>query len=146
MNTSRRITLVTACVLAPFLLPAAFAGSDSDKHFKKMDSNGDRQVTRSEHAIAAQQMFTECDANHDGVVTAAEMDGAMAAHGEKAGKNDKTSAEKIQMMDQNGDGQLTAAEHEAGADRMFAMMDKDGDGVLSKDECDDGQKMKKKDK
>jgi Ca2+-binding EF-hand superfamily protein len=144
MNTSKR-ALTLACSLAILALPA-FAGGDSDKHFKKMDTDGDGKITRAEHAAGAKLMFSQCDANSDGVVTAAEMDTAMAAQGEKPGKHDKTSAEKIQMIDQNADGRLTVAEHEAGSEKMFAMMDKNADGALSKDECDESKKALKKDK
>ena len=90
-------------------------------------------------------MFAQCDANKDGSVTAAEMDAAVAAMGEKPGKHDKTSAEKIAVIDQNGDGKLTATEHVTGSEKMFATMDKNGDGSLSKEECNEGQKMMKKD-
>lgn len=147
MNPGKnRNSIVVACGLALCALPTAFADSHGDKHFKIMDANRDGKVSRAEHAMAAKQMFTQCDANNDGIVTVAEMDAAMAAKGEKPAKNDKTSAEKIQMIDQNGDGQLTAAEHEAGTEKMFGLMDKNGDGSLSKAECDDAQKMMKKDK
>jgi Ca2+-binding EF-hand superfamily protein len=146
MNTGKkRTSFVVACSLVLWALPAAIAGQDADKHFKMMDTNGDGKISRAEHAAAAKQMFQQCDANHDGVVTAAEMDAAMAARGEKLGKGDKTSAEKIQMIDQNGDGKITAAEHEAGSEKIFTQMDKNGDGYLSKEECDEGQKMLKKD-
>lgn len=112
-----------------------------------MDTNGDGKVSRAEHAAGAKMMFTECDANHDGIVTAAEMDtSAKAAKHDKHDKYEKTSAEKIKMIDQNGDGQLTAAEHETGADQMFAKADTDGDGSLSLEEVREGMKMKKKDK
>lgn len=140
------IPLIGTCCLALAILPAAFAGGDADKRFKKMDANGDGKISRAEHAAAAKQMFMQCDANHDGIVTAAEMDASTAAQGEKPDKHDKTSAEKIQMIDQNGDGQLTTAEHEAGTEALFAKMDKDGDGFLSKEECEDAQKMMKKEK
>jgi hypothetical protein len=72
------------------------------------------------------------------------MDASMAAKGEKPGKGEMTSAEKIKMIDQNGDGQLTNAEHETGTEKMFAKMDKNADGALSKDECDEGMKTMKK--
>ena len=146
MNTSKnRTAFAVVCSLALFAVPAAFA-NDADKDFKQMDANGDGKISRAEHAAGAKLMFAQCDANHDGVVTATEMDAATLAKGEKPGKHDKTSAEKIQVIDQNGDGQLTAAEHEAGSAKMFALMDKDGDGYLSKAECDEGHKMLKKDK
>ena len=145
-SVKNRTALILSCSLALFALPSAFAGKDAAKDFEKMDANHDGKITRAEHAAGAKQMFTQCDANHDGVVTATEMDAALAAQGEKPDKNDKSSAEKIQVIDQNGDGKLTAAEHEAGTEKMFAMMDKDGDGSLSKAECDEGHKALKKDK
>jgi Ca2+-binding EF-hand superfamily protein len=147
MNTgNRRTSIVVVCSLALCALPDSFAGPDADKHFKMMDANGDGKISRAEHAAGAKKMFAECDANHNGIVTAAEMDAAMATKGEKLGKDDKSSAEKIQVIDQNGDGRLTVAEHEAGTEKMFARMDTNGDGSLSKAECDEGQKMIKKDK
>jgi Ca2+-binding EF-hand superfamily protein len=145
MNPAKkRISMAAACSLA--FCVAALAGPDAEKHFKMMDANGDGKVSRAEHAAAAKQMFTECDANRDGIVTAVEMDASMAAKGEKLAADDKTSVEKIQMIDGNNDGRLTAVEHAAGTEKMFGKMDKDGDGFLSKAECDEGMKMMKKDK
>ena len=136
---------VVACSLAICALPGAYAGNDADKHFKKMDANGDGKITRAEHAAGAKQMFAECDANKDGVVTAAEMDAATARHG-KPDKFDKTAAEKIAVIDQNGDGKLTTAEHEAGTEKMFGLMDTNGDGSLTKEECAAGMKRMKRNK
>ena len=138
-------SFVLTCAMAICVLPSAWAGNDADKHFKKLDANGDGKVTRAEHAAGAIQMFIECDANADGIVTAAEMDAAMAAQGEKPGAGDKSSAEKIKVIDQNGDGRLTAMEHQTGSEKMFAQMDTDGDGSLSKEECEQGTKKLKKD-
>lgn len=124
----------------------AFGGVDADAHFKKMDADGDGKISRAEHTAASKQMFAACDANHDGIVTAAEMDASMAKQGEKLAKDDKNSAERIAMIDQNGDGKLSVAEHEAGTEKMFAMADKNSDGFLSKAECEEGLKAMKKDK
>lgn len=146
MNIRKNSSLALACSLALCTLPAAFAGQDSGKHFKMMDANGDGKISRAEHTAGAKQMFVQCDANKDGTVTAAEMSASMTAQGEKSGKHDKTPVEKIQMIDQNGDGQLTAAEHETGTEKIFDKMDKNSDGMLTKDECDEGKKMLKKDK
>jgi Ca2+-binding EF-hand superfamily protein len=136
--------MVVACSVALCALPAAFADQAGDKHFKMMDVNSDGQISKEEHATAAKKMFTECDANRDGIVTAAEMDASMSAKGEKPEKDDMNSVEKIQVIDQNGDGKLTLAEHEAGTVTMFGKMDTNGDGFLSKNECDAGMKLMKK--
>jgi hypothetical protein len=49
-----------------------------------------------------------------------------------------SAADKIKAVDSNGDGALTAAEHEAGAKKMFAKMDSNKDGFLSKAELTEG--------
>jgi Ca2+-binding EF-hand superfamily protein len=141
----KRTSIILACSLALSALPTALAGPGGDKHFKMMDANGDGKISRAEHAAGAKQMFSQCDANRDGIVTATEMQAAATAQGEKPGKHDKTAAEKIKEIDQNADGQLTVAEHEAGTEKMFGKMDKDGDGFLSKAECDAAEKTFKKD-
>ena len=101
MNNGKKLnSILVACSLVFWALPAAFAGPDGDKHFKMMDTDGDGKISRAEHAAAAKQMFDQCDANHDGIATAAEMDAATARKGETPAKDDKTAAEKIQMIDQ----------------------------------------------
>ena len=80
-------------------------------------------------------MFETMDGNKDGKVTAAEME---AAHqritGRKATKSDMSAADKIKVVDTNGDGVLTAEEHAAGSRAMFEKMDTNKDGFLTKDE------------
>ena len=80
------------------------------------------------------------DANGDGTVTASEMDSAQ--HAKKsagdASKDAMSSAEKIRVIDTNGDGVLSADEHEAGARNMFQKMDSDHDGALTVEEIASG--------
>lgn len=144
-NQSKRIVASVSCALALFALPAAFANHDDDQEFKMTDTNGDGQISKAEHAAKAKKMFAEADTNHDGSIDAAELSACMVKHGEKA---DKASAgDWIKMFDQNADGKLSATEHDAGAERMFAQADKNGDGMLSKDECEAAKKeMHQKDK
>lgn len=140
--------VVVACALALCATPAFAGGGDhhgKGDHFKLMDADGDGRISRAEHQAGARKMFTQCDANHDGMVTAAEMDAAKLGEGEKADKIHKSSAEKISMLDKDQDGKLTATEHDTGAESMFGKMDADGDGFLSKDEYKQGKKMKHKD-
>ena len=51
---------------------------------------------------------------------------------------DKSAAAKIKEIDTDHDGTLSAAEHEAGARKMFDEMDKDHDGKLSAAELQAG--------
>ncbi len=159
-----KTSLILACGLALVALPAAFAEqhmgkSSSDAMFKAMDANNDGKVSRVEHAASAQKMFTEADANRDGRTTLAEME---SAHGRmqadqaklrtgkpvqsgKPMKLEMSTAEMLKQCDQNGDGQVSAAEHAAHADAMFTKMDTDRDGFLSASECADGHAAMGKD-
>lgn len=122
------VLLGCACVLP------AHAATDL---FAKMDANHDRRITAAEHAKAARGMFLAMDADRDGKVTAAEMTRAQRkVTGSKAGG--MGSAEKIRAIDGNRDGVLSAGEHEAGSELMFAVMDGDKDGRLTRREYEAG--------
>jgi Ca2+-binding EF-hand superfamily protein len=143
--------LLLAGGLALTALPA-FANESDDK-FKLMDTNGDGKISRAEHAAGAQTMFAKMDANNDGIVTADEMN---ASHPEtkssklkfweKKDKEEMSAAEKISVIDTNGDGRISRAEHEAGSEKMFTKMDTNDDGFLSREEFEAGHKAMKKDK
>ncbi len=80
-------------------------------------------------------MFDGMDANKDGKVTAAEMRGMHEKMmGKTATPTTLSAAEKIKVIDSDGDGVLSQTEHAAGAKAMFARMDGDRDGFLSEQE------------
>lgn len=146
-----RISALASAVLAA---GAASAGDDwgADAKFKAMDADADGKVTMNEHTTGARSMFTRMDADKDGKVTATEMDAShskmkdgqdrKAAHASHEGKEHgrMSSARHIAMIDTDGDGAITAAEHASGSQRMFKKMDANGDGSMSKDECREGHK------
>lgn len=143
MKRNKMIVAMGAMLLMP-----ALASANDDK-MKKMDTDGDGAVSSAEHAAGAQQMFTAMDANKDGSVSAAEMDAHWAAKGGKDGKADRqkmSSAEKIKQIDTDGNGSISAAEHTAGSQKMFARMDANSDGKLTAAEMQAGHDtaMKKK--
>lgn len=119
--------------------PYAFAHGNKAAMFDAMDSNGDGKISAEEHAAGAKAMFEKMDADHDGTVTAAEM---TAAHekmaGQKAEASEMSAADKIKVIDTNGDGKLTAEEHETGSKTMFEKMDTNHDGFLTKAEMTAG--------
>jgi len=121
-----------------FALPSVARG-DNEGRFESMDTNHDGKISMEEHAAAASKMFDKMDANKDGRVTASEMEAAhKAITGQKAQKGEMTAADKIRMVDTNGDGVLTEEEHARGARTMFEKMDTNGDGFLTKAEVQAG--------
>lgn len=134
MKRNQRVVALGALLLVPML---ATAGDDK---MSKMDTDGDGAVSSAEHAAGAKKMFAEMDANKDGQVTAAEMDARWAAKANKDGKDHMkmSSADKIKEIDTDGDGRISAAEHAAGSQKMFAKMDADGDGKVTSAEMQAG--------
>ena len=102
------------------------------REMKMMDTNADGRISPDEHAAGAGKMFETMDADKNGKVTASEMS---AAHervtGQKTTAGAMSSAEKIKVIDGDGDGALTAAEHAAGSRTMFERMDVDRDGFVT---------------
>lgn len=148
MNMKNHLTrsMLIAGGLLLAAVPATFAAG-SDEKFERMDTNGDGQISRTEHSAGGRQVFTQLDTNGDGAVTVAEME---AKQDEKLSNrlkfwedDTKTATERIAAIDSNGDSQLTASEHEAGYERMFDRMDTNGDGSLSREECEAGYKAMK---
>ena len=67
------------------------------------------------------QMYDRLDANHDGVVDAAELANARGGR-------------MLARFDANGDGRVMREEFTVGLDAQFKAMDKNGDGVVTTDE------------
>lgn len=130
MNT-KPLTFIAGAL---FALSAA-ASPEVDKEFSAMDTNHDGKVSAAEHAAGAKAMFEKMDANHNGKVTAAEMAAAHTAiTGQAAKQSDMPAADKIKVIDADGDGALSAEEHAKGSASMFAKMDTNKDGLLSREE------------
>ena len=124
-----------------FALPLV-AADNSDARFETMDADGDGKISPDEHTAAATRMFDTMDANKDGKVTAAEMDAAqqklLGKKHVKSAKGEMSAAEKIKIIDTNGDGVLTQDELSMAAMAMFEKMDTDQDSFLTKSEIKAG--------
>ena len=146
----KRTTLIAAATLA---LACGVAGAQEtaparpapggDRIFKEMDTDGDGKVSATEHSAAAARMFATMEGNGDGKVTAEEM---AAAHQKITGRapaaGEMSAAEKIKVIDTDGDRVLTADEHGAGSKVMFERMDTDRDGFVTRAEMAAGHAMK----
>jgi Ca2+-binding EF-hand superfamily protein len=127
------LILIALCFSSAAVLATDPKGKPALSEFDGMDANRDGRISAAEHAAGARKMFRAMDANRDGKVTAGEMDAAYTkVTGKKA--DDLSAAEKIKLVDRDGDGVLTASEHDAAVKEMFRKMDADRDGYLSKDE------------
>jgi hypothetical protein len=78
------LATIGLALLPPRLIPRAQAGRPervgaASAGIRRVDTDGDGQLSRAEHTAAARKLFESMDANKDGKVTAAEMDAA-AAH------------------------------------------------------------------
>ena len=142
-------TLVAAFALACAIAsaqdtnPPARPAPGGDRMFKMMDTDGDGKISAIEHETAAGGMFATMDGNGDGKVTADEMN---AAHQKITGRapaaGEMSAAEKIKVIDSDGDGVLTREEHTAGSKTMFERMDADKDGFVTRAEMAAGHAMK----
>ena len=129
------VVLIGGAMLGSLAFAAEPQSAKADAEFMTMDANNDGKVSADEHAAASKKMFDTMDANRDGKVTAAEMDAAhQRVTGKKAKRSDLSAADKIKVIDKDGDKILTAEEHAAGSRSMFEKIDTDKDGFLSKAE------------
>ena len=109
--------------------------------------------TRADVQARIAQYFAKVDANHDGFVTKAEADAAMAQRQAKFQQRAEKRAERFDpaaifsRLDANHDGQVTKAEADAAhqarmaqrdarGDHMFDRADANHDGVITKAEFD----------
>ncbi len=100
------------------------------------DANGDGAVSAQEFEDAAKARFQRMDANHDGVIDAAEL--AAIQQRMEARRAERPDAGKgagggggWAAMDADHDGKITEAEALAASKARFAALDTDKDGVLS---------------
>jgi Ca2+-binding EF-hand superfamily protein len=129
------VVLIGGAMLASLAFAAEPKSAKPGAEFMTMDADKDGKVSADEHATAAKKMFDTMDANRDGKVTATEMDAAhQRVTGKKAKKSDLSAADKIKVIDKDGDKILAAEEHATGSRSMFEKMDTDKDGFLTKSE------------
>lgn len=115
----------TALAIALLLPASAFAGGGMGKTAARMDTDNDGRVSQAEHDSWAQQRFASMDTDGNGRLGTAEIEGR------GMGKGRGAMPGKLQGMDTNMDGVVSAEEHLTGSRDAFAQLDTDSDGFLS---------------
>ena len=143
MNTRSECGLYAAalCVLGAFGISSpAVAGDGPGCPHKAahVDAEGSAygQISASDHAAGAQKRFEAMDANHDGKITAAEINAGQGAERIAWAKKAMSADSKIKTFDHNKDGVLSAAEYAEGSQAIFNALDVNSDGYLKADEME----------
>jgi hypothetical protein len=124
--------------LALVALPA-FANTDASSKLKKLDTNADGRVSRSEFIAGKQDKIQRADTNRDGVVSADEAADIKSEKNSVWSRGDKPVSH-ANKADANNDGQVTQAEASAAAEASFDKMDANADGFLSVTELEAAHK------
>lgn len=137
-------TLKSVLLLAGLSCASALTvrASEAEDMFKRMDINGDKEVTSLEHANWSQAMFDQADADHDGKISAAECESASTRDGKKVDKH--ATVAHMKLLDTDGDGQISKEENATFSRLEFTRADKDGNGSLNEDEVEAAFKAMKK--
>jgi len=106
----------------------------------RADADGDGKITLSEFRTARVTQMMKLDTNKDGKVSKAEFDARGKGRAAPEGKPKGDGSRMFGMLDANNDGALDKAELGKMAEKRFARMDADGDGVLSAAEHQAAQK------
>jgi hypothetical protein len=144
----KTIALVLAASAAALAAPAMAQMGP----MQMTDPYGDATVTKAEAGTEAGARFDKMDADHDGVLSPAEMAagrpprpaGAPPAGGPQGGPpaggpggQGGPGGGMMRQMDANGDGKITRDEFVAAQLRRFDQMDDNKDGKLTKQERND---------
>jgi Ca2+-binding EF-hand superfamily protein len=109
---------------------SAIAGDGKGaKHFDRLDTNGDGEIS-AEEMNAPNQARHE---HHENIMTEADTDGNGSLSREEATAYYQAK-KAARNPDKNGDGKVDRDEFLAKADERFEKLDKNGDGVLTADE------------
>ncbi|MFL6618392.1 MAG: EF-hand domain-containing protein [Povalibacter sp.] len=138
---SERGLAAALCVLGALGITSSVAAGDGPGCRDKaahIDAEGSAygQISASDHAAGAQKRFEAMDANHDGKITAAEINAAQGAERIAWARKAISAESKIKEFDRDKDGALTAREYADGSQAIFNGLDANSDGYLKADEME----------
>lgn len=135
MKHFKPLTIAVVTLLAGAAMSPAIAQNDTQmdpttlNRWTMMDTDNSTQVSMSEHARAARQMFIAADTDHDNMLSKQEA----RKHPDFV-MNPKQFTQWWSRNDTNGDGALSMDEYGVAANRMFRLSDTNDDDRLDKDE------------
>jgi Ca2+-binding EF-hand superfamily protein len=145
MKYSNRLMLMTG-VVGMLLTAAPMVSADGGRGqmWQKADTNQDGAIDRAEFDAMRSGHFAKFDGDGNGIVTGAEIEAFMAArkaekadvpHDEAAtAKRKDHGARMLKRLDADNDGNITAAEWQASAEKRFARLDANSDGKIEQAE------------
>lgn len=101
---------------------------------ERLDSNSDGKITMAEITAHRDQLHAEHDKDGNNAISLSEFEGIWLS------MMRPMMVDKFQMMDDDGDGQITDAEVDKKMSRMMRWMDRDEDGAISMREMSRGHK------
>lgn len=135
----KTILKATAAVGALVIITTGvgYAAQHSFKHrfLSQIDTNADRQLSRSEVDQFAGKKFDQYDSNKDGKISSAEIDAALSE------RIKRIRVRILDRFDNDEDGEITKAEVSSRAGKLFAVVDVNDDGSLSASELRKARRM-----
>lgn len=111
---------------------AGHGGKGIYRMMKRMDADGNGELTLEEVESGRTKRFAKLDGNADGVVDAAELKARIMARMER--RAERRVSRMMRRLDADGDGQVSQAEFISPAKQRFTWNDLNDDGKLSGDE------------
>lgn len=105
---------------------------------ERIDANADGKITMAEITAHRDQLHAEHDKDGNNAISLSEFEGIWLS------MMRPMMVDKFQMMDDDGDGQITDAEVDKKMNRMMRRMDKNDDGAISLREMSRGHKKFKR--
>ncbi|MEQ8665372.1 MAG: hypothetical protein RIC16_06585 [Rhodospirillales bacterium] len=96
--------------------------------FDKLDANGDGAVSRGEIDSYRSSLLKRHDADNNQTISLDEFEGLLLE------QMRPMVVDRFQMLDDDGDGQITTAEVDAKLDRVMLWMDRNGDDSIELNE------------
>lgn len=104
--------------------------------FEQLDKNHDGRIVAGEVPERAWSKLSRADADHDGAVTKAELDAAVAARRAARADGGRRGPRSFEELDKNHDGKIVASEVPAQAWQRISRADANHDNAVTKAELD----------